>query len=330
VNIIEVEELSRLFDRAKAVDRVSFGVEAGQIFGFVGPNGAGKSTTINMLCTLLKPSAGRAWIDGQDIVASRDGIRQSIGLVFQDPTLDERLTARQNLQFTARLYDLDGQLVETRSKELLEMVALSEQIDRPVKTFSGGMKRRLEIVLGLLHHPKVLFLDEPTIGLDPQTRRQIWEYVVHMREAEGLTVFLTTHYMDETEICDRIAIIDYGRIVACDSPDRLKASIGGDVVTLQTGDDAAAAALLQAHGLDIERNGDGVRVRVEHGDRFIPEAVRLLDANGRTAVRGVDLKRPTLDDVFLMLTGRAIRDEEAGADEQIRARRMRHNRRQGQ
>ncbi|MGA2110632.1 MAG: ATP-binding cassette domain-containing protein [Anaerolineales bacterium] len=326
--MIEVEKLSRLFGGVTAVDGISFEVESGEIFGFVGPNGAGKSTTINMLCTLLKPSGGRARIDGQDIVVRRDGIRQSIGLVFQDPTLDERLTARQNLQFTARLYDLPGKVVEARSKELLEMVALSEQIDRPVKTFSGGMKRRLEIVLGLLHHPKVLFLDEPTIGLDPQTRRQIWDYVVHMRAAEGLTVFLTTHYMDETEICDLIAIIDYGRIVACDTPDRLKASIGGDVVTLRTGDDAVAAAVLQGRGLDVERNGDGVRVRVERGDEFIPQAVRLLDADGRTAVRGVSLKRPTLDDVFLQLTGRAIRDEGAGADEQMRSRRMQHRRRQ--
>jgi ABC-2 type transport system ATP-binding protein len=324
--MIEVEELSRLFGEVTAVDGVSFEVEPGQLFGFVGPNGAGKSTTINMLCTLLKPSGGRARIDGQDIVLRRDDIRQSIGLVFQEPTLDERLTARQNLQFTAMLYDMPARVVEARSRELLDMVALAEQIDRPVKTFSGGMKRRLEIVLGLLHHPKVLFLDEPTLGLDPQTRRQMWDYVVHMRDAEGLTVFLTTHYMDETEICDRIAIIDCGRIVACDTPDRLKASIGGDVVTLRTTDDAIAAAVLTGRALQVERNGDGVRVRVERGDEFIPQAVRLLDADGRTTVTGVGLKRPTLDDVFVKLTGRAIRDEEASGDEQMRSRRMQRSR----
>ena len=327
MSMIEVEELSRRFGEVTAVDGVSFEVEPGQLFGFVGPNGAGKSTTINMLCTLLKPSGGRARIDGQDIVSRRDEIRQSIGLVFQDPTLDERLTARQNLQFTAMLYDMPARVVEARSRELLDMVALAEQIDRPVKTFSGGMKRRLEIVLGLLHHPKVLFLDEPTLGLDPQTRRQMWDYVVHMRDAEGLTVFLTTHYMDETEICDRIAIIDCGQIVACDTPDQLKASIGGDVVTLRTTDDAVAADVLLERALQVERNGDGVRVRIERGDEFIPQAVRLLDADGRTTVMGVGLKRPTLDDVFVKLTGRAIREEEPSGEEQMRSRRMQRSRR---
>jgi ABC-2 type transport system ATP-binding protein len=322
--MIEVEHLSRQFGDVQAVDDVTFGVEAGQIFGFLGPNGAGKSTTINMLCTLLKPSSGGAHIDGKDLVADRDDVRRSIGLVFQDPTLDERLTGWQNLRFNAMLYDVPPGVFEPRARELLEMVELSDKIDRDVKTYSGGMKRRLEIVLGLLHRPKVLFMDEPTVGLDPQTRRHIWEYIVRMRDAEGLTVFLTTHYMDETEICDRIAIIDQGKVVACESPDALKSSMGGDVVTLRTSDDASAAQVLVDHDLPAELTDDGVAVRIANGDHFIPEAVRMLDASGIADLVAVDLRRPTLDDVFIKLTGRAIREESASGTDAMRSAARQH------
>ena len=322
--MIEVRHLSRRFGDVQAVDDVTFDVGAGQIFGFLGPNGAGKSTTINMLCTLLKPTSGGAQIDGKDLVADRDDVRRSIGLVFQDPTLDERLTGWQNLRFNAMLYDVPPDVFEPRARELLEMVELSDKIDRDVKTYSGGMKRRLEIVLGLLHRPKVLFLDEPTVGLDPQTRRHIWEYIVRMRDTEGLTVFLTTHYMDETEICDRIAIIDQGKVVACESPDALKSSMGGDVVTVRTSDDASAARILTGRGLPAELTGDGVRVRIANGDRFIPEVVRLLDASGIADVVGVDLRRPTLDDVFIKLTGRAIREESASDKDAMRTASRQH------
>lgn len=317
--MIEVEGLSRRFKDFQAVSDVTFDVEEGEIFGFLGPNGAGKSTTINMLCTLLKPTAGTARISGKGIVSHRDEVRRSIGLVFQDPTLDERLTGRQNLRFHGLLYDVPSEVLEPRSRELLEMVELADQIDRDVKNYSGGMKRRLEIVLGLLHHPRVLFLDEPTVGLDPQTRRHIWDYIVHMRDTEGLTVFLTTHYMDETEICDRIAIIDQGVVVACESPDALKTSIGGDVVTLRTSNDAEAVATLRQHGYQAEIVEHAVRVAIDRGETFIPEAVRLLDSGGAARVIAATLKRPTLDDVFIGLTGKAIREETVSNRDLMRA-----------
>src|SRR6266511_3654569 len=223
---ISVRDLSKAFGDVEAVRGVSFEVAAGEVFGFLGPNGAGKTTTINMLCTLAKPTAGSALVAGHDVVRERDDVRRHIGLVFQDPTLDGYLTAEQNLRLHAELYGVDSALVPDRMRQVLEMVGLWERRDATVMTFSGGMRRRLEIARGFLHSPRVLFLDEPTIGLDPQTRRSIWSYIRELKRREDITIFMTTHYMDEAEFCDRIAIMDSGRIIVIDTPEALKASVG--------------------------------------------------------------------------------------------------------
>jgi ABC-2 type transport system ATP-binding protein len=231
---IEVTDLAKSYGDVEAVRGVSFAVGRGEVFGFLGPNGAGKSTTINMLCTLATPTSGSARVSGFDVVAQRDDVRRHIGLVFQDPTLDGYLTAEQNLRLHAELYGIERGVIEPRISQMLEMVELADRRDQPVMTFSGGMRRRLEIARGLLHSPRVLFLDEPTIGLDPQTRGSIWRYIAALQESEGTTIFMTTHYMEEAEFYDRIAIIDRGEIVVLDTPAALKASIGGDAGELTT------------------------------------------------------------------------------------------------
>ncbi|HJS95097.1 MAG TPA: ATP-binding cassette domain-containing protein, partial [Solirubrobacteraceae bacterium] len=218
---IEVRGLVKNYDEVQAVRGVDFKVAAGEVFGFLGPNGAGKTTTINMLCTLVKPTAGSASVAGHDVVKARDDVRRNIGLVFQDPTLDGYLTAAQNLKLHAELYGVRSDLVKPRMEQVMTMVGLWERKDSTVGTFSGGMRRRLEIARGLMHSPRVLFLDEPTIGLDPQTRRSIWTYIRELQEQEQITIFMTTHYMDEAEWCDRIAIMDHGQIVALDAPETL-------------------------------------------------------------------------------------------------------------
>ena len=229
---IEVAGLRKSFGEIEAVRGVSFEVARGEVFGFLGPNGAGKTTTINMLCTLARPTGGAATVAGHDVVHERDEVRRNIGLVFQDPTLDGYLTARQNLQLHAELYGVQSELIEPRMQQVLEMVDLWDRRDGVVATFSGGMRRRLEIARGLMHSPRGLSLDEPTIGLDPQTRSSIWRYIRELQEAEEITIFMTTHYMDEAEFCDRIAIMDRGEIVVLDTPEALKASVGADRVVL--------------------------------------------------------------------------------------------------
>ncbi len=325
MDVIQVNGLTKKFDDFTAVDAVDFQVSEGEIFGFLGPNGAGKTTTINMLCTLLRPTSGSASVNGYDVATQRQDVRRSIGLIFQDPTLDERLTGWQNLQFHAMLYDVPKDVLEPRAAELLDMVELTDKVRDDVRSFSGGMKRRLEIARGLLHHPKVLFLDEPTIGLDPQTRRHIWDYLVKVRESETLTLFLTTHYMDEAEICDRIAIIDHGQIVALDTPNKLKAMVGGDVVTLCTDDDDRAIAILAELGVEPQKTTDGLRIEIDHGDRFIPTVMHAMDdPETPVSITSVNLRRPTLEDVFIKLTGRAIREEEASAMDAMRRRARMH------
>jgi len=222
IEAIKVESLTRRFNGLVAVDAISFSVEQGEVFGFLGPNGAGKTTTINMLCTLLKPTSGAARVGCCDITKEPNKVRKEIGVIFQDPSLDDRLTADDNLRFHGYLYHMKKDVIETRIPEVLELVELSDRRKEIVKRFSGGMKRRLEIARGLMHRPRILFLDEPTIGLDPQTRAHIWDYVLKMRKESGLTIFMTTHYMQEAEVCDRIAIMDHGNIVALDSPEKLK------------------------------------------------------------------------------------------------------------
>jgi ABC-2 type transport system ATP-binding protein len=304
---IEVRELRKSFDELEAVRGVEFEVGRGEIFGFLGPNGAGKTTTINMLCTLTTPSAGSALVAGHDVVRERDDVRRHIGLVFQDTTLDGQLTAAQNLRLHAELYGIEGRLVEPRMRQVLEMVDLWERRDGKVLTFSGGMRRRLEIARGLMHSPRVLFLDEPTIGLDPQTRSSIWRYIAELREAEEITIFMTTHYMDEAELCDRIAIMDRGEIVALDTPEALKGSVGADRVRIQTEDDAAAIeALADRFDIDAGAAEGAVVFHVPSGEEFVP---RLFAELG-VPIRSVSVSRPTLDDVFMSYTGTTIRDAE--------------------
>jgi ABC-2 type transport system ATP-binding protein len=307
---IVVRELRKTFGEVEAVRGVDFEVATGEVFGFLGPNGAGKTTTINMLCTLMKPTAGVATVAGHDVVSERDDVRRNIGLVFQDPTLDNYLTAVQNLRLHAELYGLQRDVVAPRMEQVLEMVGLWERRNVPVGTFSGGMRRRLEIARGMMHSPRVLFLDEPTIGLDPQTRRSIWSYIAELKEREEITIFMTTHYMDEAEWCNRIAIMDHGEIVALDAPDELKAGVGKDRVTIQTDDDQAAIAALKER-FDIEAGmAEGqVTFGVPGGEQFVP---RLFAELG-VPIQGVSVSRPTLDDVFMSFTGTTIRDAEEDA-----------------
>ncbi|HDZ59470.1 MAG TPA: ATP-binding cassette domain-containing protein [Actinobacteria bacterium] len=321
--VIRVEGLSRRFGDLVAVDNISFEVRHKEIFGFLGPNGAGKTTTINMLCTLLKPTSGRATLNGYDVASQQNAVRQSIGLVFQDPTLDEQLTARENLHFHAMLYNVPKSERAERAASVLDMVELTARADDRVETFSGGMRRRLEIARGLMHYPHVLFLDEPTLGLDPQTRNAIWEHLQELRHRYDITVFLTTHYMDEAENCDRIAIIDKGRIVALDTPGALKHEVGGDIITLQAADTGVLAReLKQKFGLEATvAAGDNLYLEVPSGRTFLPRLFRELDSE----ILSVTVREPTLDDVFLRLTGRQIRDETVDKKDQMKTR-IRHRR----
>jgi ABC-2 type transport system ATP-binding protein len=306
---IDVKDLKKSFGEIEAVRGVSFSVAPGEVFGFLGPNGAGKSTTINMLCTLLKPTSGSASVGGHDVATERDDVRRHIGLVFQDQTLDGYLTAEQNLRLHAELYGIDPRVVPARMEQMLRMVDLFDRRRDTVMTFSGGMRRRLEIARGLMHSPRVLFLDEPTIGLDPQTRASIWRYIRALQRTEETTIFMTTHYMDEAEFCDRIAIMDRGQIVVLDTPHALKASVGKDRVTLGTADDAAATQQLQERfGLEASTSEGHVTFFVESGEEFVPRLFEELSV----PITAVSVSRPTLDDVFMNYTGSTIRDAETG------------------
>ena len=314
---IEVNGLVRRFKSFTAVDGISFTVNAGEVFGFLGPNGAGKTTTVRMLCTLIRPSGGTAKVAGFDVVRQHNDVRRSIGIIFQDPSLDDRLTARENLRFHAMVYKVPRSEVNTRIAETLEWMELADRSKEIVRNFSGGMKRRLEIARGLLHSPRVLFLDEPTLGLDPQTRSRIWERLLTLRRERGTTLFLTTHYMDEAENCDRIAIIDHGRIIALDAPARLKAQVQGDCIHLETADDVAAEAeIRQRYGVDVVRDATGLHFEVENGAAFVPGLLRDLSV----AVRTVNVRPPTLEDVFLKMTGREIREDGASEHEKLKSR----------
>ncbi|MBO2454078.1 ATP-binding cassette domain-containing protein [Actinomadura barringtoniae] len=315
MSAVAVDGLVKRFGEIEAVKGIDFQVHPGEIFGFLGPNGAGKSTTINMLCTLLRPSEGRAEVAGHDVVTERDDVRRNIGLVFQDPTLDGYLSGAQNLRFHAELYGVPRSVVGQRMRQVLEMVGLWDRREDLVQTYSGGMKRRLEIARGLLHSPRVLFLDEPTVGLDPQTRSSIWNYIRQLKETEEITIFLTTHYMDEAEHCSRIAIMDQGGIVALDTPEALKAGVGKDRVRIQTGDDQAAiAALGELFGLEAGMSEGMVTFAVASGEEFVP---RLFAELG-IPIKSVSVARPSLDDVFMSFTGRTIRDAEGTAADRMR------------
>ncbi len=312
---ISVNGLVKRYGEVEAVRGIDFAVQTGETFGFLGPNGAGKSTTINMLCTLVQPTGGSARVAGHDVVRERDEVRRNIGLVFQDTTLDNYLTAEENLRLHAELYGVPRETVAPRMRQVMEMVGLWERRDSLVGTFSGGMKRRLEIARGLLHSPRVLFLDEPTVGLDPQTRSSIWSYIEQLKQREDITIFLTTHYMDEAEYCDRIAIMDHGRIIVLDTPEALKAGVGKDRVQIKTPDhEAAIAALRERFGIDARIAEGAVTFGVEHGEQFVPRLFAELEQ----PISAVSVSRPSLDDVFMSHTGTTIRDAEESGQTDMR------------
>jgi ABC-2 type transport system ATP-binding protein len=319
--IIDVRDLTKVYpDGTRAVQGVSFQVTRGEFFGFLGPNGAGKSTTIKMLITLLDKTSGEARVFGLDVGRDADAIRRRIGYSAQEIGLDDELTGRENLLLQGRLYHLPGTVLKQRVEELLKLMDLSADADRPAGAYSGGMRKRLDLATGLIHRPELLFLDEPTTGLDPQNRAGLWKHLERLNKGEGLTIFLTTHYMEEADrLCDRLAIIDHGRIIAEGSPASLKAQLGGDVValTFKDGDTAKDRAIALLKGLrfvrDVTAGEMGINVIVEDGGAAVPELLRVLGEAGLSVAR-LSLTSPTLDDVFLKHTGHSIRQEELDRD----------------
>jgi ABC-2 type transport system ATP-binding protein len=309
---LHIDNLTKRFNELVAVDKISLDIDHGEIFGLLGPNGAGKTTTISMLSTMLKPTSGSATVNGIDIERNEDGVRKSIGIVFQDQSLDEELTAWENMDFHGRLYRVPADLRKQRITELLNLVELENRKDDIVKTFSGGMRRRLEIARGLLHHPAVLFLDEPTLGLDPQTRNHLWQYIATLAKEKGITIILTTHYMEEADqLCNRVAIIDHGKIIALDAPKNLKDGIGGDVVTIKSPDPAAVVAAMSEPWITrVEQHNDEVVINLKNAEQHISAIVTLLNAK-QVDIESLAIHKPTLEDVFLFFTGKTIRDEEA-------------------
>ncbi|MBC7119985.1 MAG: ATP-binding cassette domain-containing protein [Candidatus Methanosuratus sp.] len=315
-HIIQVRELSKSFNgTTRAVDGISFEVYEGEIFGFLGPNGAGKTTTISMLTTLLRPTSGSATICGFDILKEPNEVRKRIGVVPQEYTADEDLTGYENIMFCADLYGIPRRISRERAAELLQLVELESAKDRKVETYSGGMRRRLELACGLINHPQVLFLDEPTLGLDVQTRAAVWQYIRRLKDEYGMTLFLTTHYLEEADsLCDRIAIIDHGKIVRIGSPKELKDSLGGDIIELgiQENDKEEDPTLLilgVEHVKEVKRVGPAeYRIKSELGEVTAPMIIHRLISNGYH-VSKISLMRPTLDQVYLELTGKSIREE---------------------
>ncbi len=321
-SVIEVIDLVKHFGDTAAVDGIRFEVAEGQIFGFLGPNGAGKSTTVKILCTLLAPTSGTARVAGHDVVREPHAVRRALGLLFQDPAVDDRLTARENLQLHAVMYEVPRRERAGRIDEALAWVDLTAQGDDLVRTFSGGMRRRLELSRALLHRPRILFLDEPTTGLDPQTRRALWEKLVALRRDQETTIFMTTHYLEEAENCDRLAIIDHGRLVAEGTPDALRAQAGAERIALSTSDDGRAALELACRlGFAPQRTERGLEFPVESGERFLPSLFGFP-----VEIRSLTLKKPTLEDAFIALTGHGIRPEEASVRELLRGAARRHGR----
>jgi ABC-2 type transport system ATP-binding protein len=303
------EGLCKFYDGVEAVAGLDLTVPRGCVFGFLGPNGAGKTTTIGLLCTLLQPTAGSARVAGFDVLTRPHEVRRRIGLVFQESTLDQDLSAVENLRFQAGLFGMPRRLSASRIEQMLDLVGLTDRADVPVMMFSGGMRRRLELARGLLHTPEILFLDEPTTGLDPQTRLTIWEHLANLRREHDMTIFLTTHYLEEAENCDDIAIMDNGVIVTRGTPGELKAEVSDDTIILRTRDDEAAAALIgQRFQLESQPSVDGLRLKVANAASFVPGLVTAL--NGE--VLSVSVAGPSLDDVFVRHTGRSIRDDGVG------------------
>jgi ABC-2 type transport system ATP-binding protein len=317
---IKVEKLTKKFDAFIAVNNISFEIKIGEIFGLLGPNGAGKTTTLSMLCTLLKPTSGKATVNGFDIVNDPDNVRKSIGIVFQDQSLDEELTAYENMDFHGRLYRIPKSERKGKITELLNLVELDSRKDDLVKTFSGGMRRRLEIARGLLHEPKILFLDEPTLGLDPQTRNHLWEYIKRLNEEKSITIIITTHYMDEADrLCHNMVIIDHGKIIVQGTPAKLKEKIGGDIVTIESSDNDKLAELLKTFPWvkDSKKFNHSLNVNLLHAEIHIADIIQLADKNN-LLINSLAIHKPTLEDVFLHYTGKTIREEEASPMDNMR------------
>ncbi len=309
--VIETNQLTKAYNSFKAVDNLNITVDSGEIFGLLGPNGAGKTTTVSMLCTILKPTSGTAKVNGFDIVKEANKVRKSIGIVFQDPSIDDRLTARENLYMHANLYGIHVSEQKNRIDRILKLIELEDRADDLLRTFSGGMRRRLELGRGLIHYPKVLFLDEPTVGLDPQTRDHIWRYIKELKEAHDITVVLTTHYMDEADrLSDRIAIMDHGKIVVLDPPFKLKQTLEGDVISVKTNKiDELSELITKWLGFDKKQVVDGsLEVTVPNGKNVMPRIIELASQNN-IYVESLILREPNLEDVFLHYTGRTIRED---------------------
>ena len=309
--VIEVQDLSRKFGSLLAVDKLTFSVQPGEVFGLLGPNGAGKTTTLSMLCTILKPTSGMAFIDGINVAKHPSQVRRMIGIVFQEPSIDDRLTGRENLEMHANLYGVPRTEQKKRIDEVLSLVELEDKADLLMRTYSGGMRRRLEIARGLIHYPKALFLDEPTIGLDPQTREHIWSYILELSKRENITMILTTHYMEEADrLCNRVAIIDYGKIIALGEPRQLKEGLEGDVISVRTRGVRDLADKLTGMGLvkDVKLMDNELKLVVKNGNVIIPRVVEVAAGLG-IHIESMSIREPTLEDVFLKFTGREIRSE---------------------
>ena len=312
-DVIKAEGLTKVFNKSLvAVDHVNFSVKEGKIFGFLGPNGAGKTTTINMLITVLKPTEGKAFVLGYDITRQANEVRKVIGVVPQEYTADEDLTGYENLILCADLYGIPHDIAKKRALELLELVELTEFKDKRVETYSGGMRRRLELACGLINRPKVLFLDEPTLGLDVQTRTATWEYIRRLKKEYGMTLFMTTHYLEEADaLCDRIAIIDHGKIILTGSPNELKDSLGGDIITIAIKENADVTSVIKSveNVKDVRNENGAYRIKAENGEVTAPLIIEALRKRGYTVTR-LSLTEPTLNEVYLEYTGRALRDIE--------------------
>jgi ABC-2 type transport system ATP-binding protein len=321
---IKAEGLTKIFNGSLvAVDHIDFSVKHGEIFGFIGPNGAGKTTTINMLITILKPTEGKASILGYDIAKQNNEVRYSIGLVPQEYTADEDLTGYENILLCADLYGISRKISEKRAADLLELVELTAFKDKKVQTYSGGMRRRLELASGLINRPKVLFLDEPTLGLDVQTRAATWNYIKMLKKQFGMTLFMTTHYLEEADaLCDRVAIIDHGKIIVVGTPKELKDSLGGDIITVAIEANVDITGLIEKieHVKEVKKENDTYRIKSENGEVTAPLIIEALRKEGHVVTR-LSLTKPTLNEVYLQYTGKSMRDaEESG--ESLYAKRM--------
>ena len=304
--IIHIENLTHSYGERIALDNLNLSINPGEIFGFLGPNGSGKTTLFRILSTLLPVRDGNVSILGLDLKTAREAIRRQIGIVFQSPSLDKQLTAAENLRHQGHLYGLSGKDLEKRIDEMLSRVGLSERPREYVSTFSGGMRRRVELAKGLLHRPRLLLLDEPCTGLDPGARIDLWKYLHEIREKDGVTILVTTHLMDEAEHCNRLAIMDLGKLIACDTPAILKDQIGGDVITLTAEDPAALRrAIVKRFNLDPVVIGTSIRIERDRGHEFIPQLVEAFPG----MIRSVSLGKPTLEDVFVRVTGRRFENE---------------------